>query len=199
MERQEFKKQLDELGHIIVHGIACFLVWRIVANRDTDEAHVMNRYRGFFVPVESCLLNMALLQFAKVFDRDDRTVSLLNLLSAAKENRTLLVPNAQGDALGNLENTIRNDEQVLESLRNYRNQRLAHHDKIVSKDISLQNGQFTQLIDDVKDMYNKLSNGHDESIMLFDSSLSHDVEKHTSQVKRIICKERDRARTRRLS
>ena len=83
MERQEFKRQLDELGKVISDGIAYFSAWRGLMVEDEDSAQALNRYRGLFLTARVALLKMTLIQFAKVFDRDRRTVSLRNLLAEA--------------------------------------------------------------------------------------------------------------------
>ncbi|MFC1955180.1 hypothetical protein ACFLWZ_01360 [Chloroflexota bacterium] len=190
MEPEEFKRQLHELRDMIADGVGHFSAWYGMANLDEESAHALNRYRSFFKPVQTSLKDMALLQFAKVFDHDPRTVSLHNLLSAAEINPTLLVPHAEGDDLQNLETKIENNEQVLSHLKSLRDQRLAHHDQLVSRDTSLPFGQVRQLIEDVKDMYNLLSNWHERSTTSFDF-MSSEAERHTSDVKRIMCKERD--------
>ena len=195
MELEEFKRQLHELQNIIINGIAYFSAWYGIASLDESSAHALNRYRGFFIPAQLSLMNMALLQFAKLFDHDPRTVSLRNLFSAAKSNPTLLVPYAEGDDLQNLESKIDSNEKVLGHLKSFRDQRLAHHDQVVSKDTSLPYGQVRQLIDDVKDMYNSLSEWHEGSITSFDF-ISREAEEHTSKVIEIMCEERDRAKQR---
>jgi hypothetical protein len=192
MEYDDFKRHVHELRDIISDGVSYFSAWYIMANLNEDEAHALNRYRGFFLPVLSSLKNMALLQFAKVFDRDPRTVSLRNLFSAAKSNPTLLVPYAKGHDLQNLESKMDNNEQLLNNLKGHRDQRLAHHDQVVSKDTSLPFGKVKQLIDDTKDMYNSLSTWHERSTTSY-NFLTLEAEQHTSDVKRIMCEERDRA------
>jgi hypothetical protein len=193
MELEEFKRQLHELRDIIIEGIAYFSAWYGIANLDEDSADALNRYRAFFLPAQPALKKMALLQFAKVFDNDTRTVSLHTLLSAAKSNPALLVPYAEGDDLENLERKIDSNEQLLSHLKSYRDQRLAHHDQVVSRDTSLPFGQVRQLIDDVKDMYNSLSNWHERSTISLDF-MYKEAERHTSDVIRIMCEERDRAK-----
>ena len=195
MELEEFKRQLHELQNVITNGIAYFLAWYRIANLDDRSAHALNRYRGFFLPAQLSLKQMALLQFAKVFDRDSRTVSLYNLLFAAKNNPTLLVPHAKEHDLQNLESKITSNDELLIHLKSYRDQRLAHHDQVVSKDTSLLFGQVRQLIDEVKDMYNSLSDWHDGSTTSFDF-MSREAEEHTLKVVEIMCEERDRARLR---
>lgn len=193
MEVEEFKTQLDELGHIIIEGVAYFSAWYEIANLDDNMADALNRYRGFFLPTQLSLKHMALLQLAKVFDRHPRTVSLPNLLSAMKNNPRLLAPYAKEHDFQNLESKISSNEGLLSHLKSYRDQRLAHHDQAVLRDTSLPFGQVRQLIDDVKDMHNSLSNWHEHSTTRF-NSISHEAERHTSDVKRIMCEERDKAR-----
>jgi len=195
MELEEFKRQLHELRDIITGGVAYLSAWYGIANLDEDSAHALNRYRGFFLPAQLSLKHLALLQFAKVFDRDPRTVSLRSLLSAAKNNPKLLAPYAKEYDLQNLESKISNNEELLSHLKSYRDQRLAHHDQAVSTDTSLTFGQVKQLIDDVKDMYNSLSKWCERSTTLFDFIYT-EAERHTSDVKRIMCEERDRAKQR---
>lgn len=194
MEREEFKRQLCELRNIITNGIAYFSAWYRIANLADRSAHALNRYRGFFKSAQLSLNEMSLLQFAKVFDRDRRTVSLYNLLFAAKNNPKLLAPYAKEHDLQNLESKITSNAELLSHLKNYRDQRLTHHDQMVSRDTSLPFGQVRQLIDDVKDMYNSLSNWHEGSTTSFDF-ISREAEEHTLEVIEIMCQERDRAKS----
>ncbi len=192
MELEEFKRQLYELRNIIVNGIAYFSAWYGIANLDDRSAHALNRYRGFFKPAQLSLNQMALLQFAKVFDPNPRTVSLRSLLSAAKNNSRLLVPYAKEQDLQNLESKISDNDELLSHLKSYRDQRLAHHDQVVSRDTSLPFGQVRQLIEDVKDMYDSLSNWHEGSTTSF-GFISREAKEHTSEVIEIMCEERGRA------
>ncbi len=195
MERKKFKKQLDELRTIITDGIAYFSAWRIIADIDEDSAQALNRYRGFFLPAQLSLKYMALLQFAKVFDRHPRTVSLYNLLSAVRENPKLLTPHAEEDELQSVERKINSHDELLEHLKGFRDQRLAHYDSAITRDTSLTFGKVKQLIDDIKHMYNSLSRGHERSTTSFDW-LSREAERHTSEVIQIMREDRDRAKQR---
>jgi len=195
MELGEFKRQLHELRDVLTNGIAYFSAWYRIANLDDRSANALSRYRGFFLPAQLSLKQMALLQFAKVFDRDRRTVSLYNLLSAAKNEPRLLVPYAKENDLQNLESKITRNDELLSHLKSYRDQRLAHHDQTVSRDTSLPFGQVRRLIDEVKEIYNSLSNWHEGSTTSFDF-LSREAERHTSEVIEMMCEEMDRARLR---
>jgi hypothetical protein len=124
MQRQEFKRQLDELGTIINDGIAYFSVWQGLMVEDQDSARALNRYRGFFLPARISLRWMTLLQFAKVFDPDPRTVSLRILLTAAEKNRKNLTPYATEENLRQLWKQIDVNEDLLVRLKRMRDQRI---------------------------------------------------------------------------
>ena len=53
---------------------------------------VLNRHRGFFIPVRNSLWQAIMMGLAKVFDRDKRTMSLRNLLRTAEQQMDKLVP-----------------------------------------------------------------------------------------------------------
>ena len=110
MERQEFKRQLDELGKIILEGIAYFTVWHGLVAEDEDTAQALNRYRGLFLPAQIGLKWMTLLQFSKVFDRHSKAISLSNLLTVAKQNpgefiATYLLVYGKADTIRKVEGT----------------------------------------------------------------------------------------------
>ena len=159
---------------------------------DDESAHALNRYRGLFLPARGALLWMAFMQFNKVFDRDQRTVSLRNLLSIAKTNQVELTPNATVEDLKYIEEQVDKNEELLERLKRLRDQRIAHHDAISSGDRSVLYGEVQKLVDDIKSMYNKLRSGHDGVFTAFDY-IVRDAERHTSEVAQIMRDERDRA------
>jgi len=193
MEREEFTRQLNELWDIMVFGIACFSAWYGIADLDEDSADALNRYRGFFFPAQRSFREVALLQFSKMFDRHRKTVSLPNLLSAAKANPHELVPHAREEDLQNLDERIHSNRKLLERLKNYRDQRLAHHDQKVTKDTSLPYDEVTQLVEEMKDMFNCLSDWHSGAAWSFEGMLRIS-QYHVSEVKRLVCEERDRVK-----
>lgn len=192
MDRQEFNRQLDELSTVISDGIAYFSVWRGLNVGDDESAKALNRYRGLFLPTKVAMQNMTLMQFAKVFDRDLRAISLRNLLIAAKENRENLTPYATEKKLHDIENGIDASENLLGRLKSYRDQRLAHHDSFVARDMPVFYGEMQTLIKDVVSMYNVLRVGHKKAVVAFDP-LAKEVERHTTQVVQLIREDKDRA------
>ena len=181
MQREDFKKQLDELGKVITDGISYLLVWRGLMVEDEESAKALDRYRGMFLPARSALLNMALMQFAKVFDKDTRTNSLRILLKAAQNDPINLTPHATENELTQISQDIDAIEDILERLKNHRDQRLAHHDAITQSDASITSGEIIKLVEDIKTMYNSLTKSHDRSITLYDW-FSSEAERHTSNV-----------------
>lgn len=192
MQHQEFKRQLKELGGVIIDGIAYFSVWQGLMVEDEDSAQALNRYRGLFLPARISLRWMTLLQFAKVFDPDPRTVSLRVLLTAAEKNRENLTPYATEENLRQLGKQIDASEDLLVRLKRVRDQRIAHHDAINAGDTRLLYGEMRKLVEEVKSMYNSLTSYHDRSTTIFEN-LVREAERHTSQVVSIMCEERDRA------
>lgn len=192
MEPQQFKRQLDELGKVISDGIAYFSAWRGLMVEDEDSAHALNRYRGLFLPARGALLWITLLQFNKVFDRHPRTVSLRNLLAAAKKDREKLTPYATQENLRHIEQKIDASVDLLERLKRLRDQRIAHHDAIPAGDVSLPYGEVRKLVEEIKSMYNSLTRGHDRSTTHYEY-LVRDAENHTSDVVSIMREERARA------
>lgn len=193
MRLEEYRKQLTELRTVLMDGIACLSAWERLGNLDDNMAQALNRCRGFFLPAQLSLKHVALQKLANAFDRNPRAVSLRNLISAAKNNPELLAPHAKDKDLEKLESKISDNEDLLSHLKTFRDQRLAHYDSAISADTSLAFGQVKQLINDVTDMYNSLSSGHERSVTSFDF-LSREAERHTSNVIGIMCEERDRAR-----
>jgi hypothetical protein len=192
MERQEFKRQLVELHNMIADGIAYFSAWCTLRVEDKDSAQALNRYRGLFLPAQIALQSQTLMQLAKVFDKHPRAISLMNLLTVAKENRLNLTPHATEKELQDIEEKINNSESLLTRLKRYRDTRLAHNDAIVAGDTSLPYGEVNKLAENIKSMYNSLTKGHDRSVTSFEQ-LARDAERHTSEVVRLMREERDRA------
>ena len=185
MDREEFKQQLGELQNIIIDGVAYFSAWRVLANLDQDQARGLDRYRGFFLPARNALLWMALMQFAKVFDNDRKTVSFTNLFAAAKVNPKRLMPHATSESLQQIDEKVSANRDLLRRLVNLRNKRIAHHDRIMAGDVSVPYGQMRDLTEDVKSMYNLLSAAHERSMTMF-GTVAEDADQHTSEVVRIM-------------
>lgn len=191
-QRKEFQRKLNELRTIITDGVAYFYAWRGLMVENDDDAKALNRYRGLFLPAQAALRWIALMQLAKAFDRDRRTVSLWNLLIEAKSNLALLAPYATAQELEQIEAQAKANEAVLKSLKHLRDTRLAHHDAIVPTSLPLTYGNVLQLVEDIKSMYNALRRSHDRNVTSF-GRLADDAEKHTTEVVRIMREERERA------
>ncbi|MFC1944938.1 hypothetical protein ACFLX5_05635 [Chloroflexota bacterium] len=189
MDRAEFQSQLADLREIIVEGIACFASWRSLMVEDQESAAALNRYRVLFLCAREALHKTALLQLSKVFDRDPRTTSLRTLLSAAKADRGNLVPHTTEEGLQDVERRLDANEDLLNRLKCYRDQRLAHNDAIhASEGMSFRFSEVRDLIEEVKSMYNLLEEGQ----VSFEQ-LARLAKFHTDEVVRIMREDRERA------
>lgn len=192
VDRAEFKRQLDELRNIISDGVAYFSAWQGLMVEDDESAQALNRYRGLFLPARNALMNTAIMQFVKVFDRNPRTISLRNLIIKAKGNKKELLPYSKDQDLIDIEQKIETSESLLERLKCYRDQRLAHHDSIITGDTRLLFGEMQELVGDIELIYNKLTTGHARNMCSFDF-LAKEATRHTSDVVRLMREEKDRA------
>lgn len=185
MEPQEFRSQLEQLQWVIIRGLAYFQVWRDLMVEDEASARGLDRYRGVFQPAREALREMALLDFAKVFDDDRKAVSFRNLLKEAKRDPQKLIPHRTDETLLAIEERLEANKAVLDSLKKARNKRLAHHDPIVPRDSSVTYGPFLRLTEDVKTMYNLLSAAHYKTATHFEPAL-REAHLHTYQLVKLL-------------
>ena len=194
MDPDEYKRQLIELRGLIIHCIAYFTAWQNLAPDDAS-LKAINRYKGLFVPAQIALLWMAILQLAKIFDKDPRTISLRILHSEALKNRPVLTPYITIHELHCIGDKIGKNEEALKRLKTLRDKRIAHHDADISdlKSVFLQ--EITPLIEDAKFMHDELSRGHYQNVTAFES-ISEQAERDTRQVVQIMREDREKARRR---
>lgn len=193
MTPQEFRRQLDELQRIISEGVAYFSAWQALTPKDDDSAQALNRYKGLFTPARAALIWMAINQLAKVFDSRRGTVSLRNLLKAAKRDCENLTPFGSMNDLKRIDDQLTSNQPLLEKLKHLRNQRLAHHAAIVSGEMSLLYGETSRLLGQVKSMYNSLSHGNHRGVTMFDH-LASETDRHAAAVVHIVLKQEGRIR-----
>ncbi|MFC1915173.1 hypothetical protein ACFLW4_00535 [Chloroflexota bacterium] len=189
-ERIQFEHKLDQLQKIIMDGVAYFTLWRCLMVDDDNTAQALNRYKGIFSPARNALFWSALLQLSKVYDKDTRTVSLVNLLKLAKNNTTL-VPYANTEELEQLQQSIDNNTEILGRLKSFRDQRLAHYDANLSGDIQLPYGEIRVLLEQTQSIYKSLKIYHEKMVVSFDYIVKQ-IEFHASNVIRLVVEEREK-------
>ncbi len=162
MNRNKFKKQLDELQRQIFRAIVSYQV-RLALRETPGIVDILNRYRGFFIPVRDALYGTMVMGFAKVFDRDSRTVSLKNLMKVAKEDVAALVPKMTRKEIDELEQHLSQHDAILKTIRRLRDQHLAHLDASPKPNLPLIKKDLDQMIVTLEDVFNQLSQGHDGS------------------------------------
>ncbi len=178
MTRNEFKKRLGQLYEVIMRGLAYYEVWSKLRLHDQAEVswtleeqdQLLGRHRGFFTPVGLALMDMALIEFAKVFDGRPGTASLWNLLSAARQDASL-VPHQESNAVDEISEPLRRQHNLLQKLRRRRNRWLAHVDANPGPVDSIMSQEIESLAEEVKSAYNRLSAAHDGSVIAWDFPL----------------------------
>lgn len=198
MTRAEFRKRLGQLQEVITRGLTYYAVWKNLRLHDEGKAswsleeqnQVLGRFRGFFTPAGFALLDMTLMQFAKVFDTDPKTASLLNLLGAARQDASLVSghTSAEVDAVSR---QFRQSKRIRTALERMRNQQLAHVDADPAPVDRLLTAEFDGLVEHVESAFNWLSRAHDGRLFSWEQSL-RDVERHTTDVLGILREEMER-------
>jgi hypothetical protein len=163
MKPEEFRKRLDRLQGVLRRGLAFYTVWKRLRLHDPSEVswsleeanEVAGRYRGFFTPVALALRDMALMEFAKLFDTDRRTASLTNLLAAAQQEPSL-IPNASAGDVDKVSAQLRRSKRILTGLKRKRDQEMAHIDAEPLPVDPILSADFDKLVDDVKSAFSFL-------------------------------------------
>jgi hypothetical protein len=176
--------------------VAYYTVWKNLALHDpsrvswslTEQNELLGRFRGFFTPVALALLDMALMEFAKVFDKDSGTASLTNLLGAGRRQRESLIPRASEDDLRNAAVQLRENKRIRAGLERKRNQQLAHIDVEPLPVDPILAADFDKFVEYVKAAFNLLSTAHDGRFVSWEHSL-RDVDACTNLVLRLVVEE----------
>ncbi len=197
MTPAEFTRQLNELRAIIGYGMNFFSAWQELMVEDEESVCALNQYRGLFLTAREALSRAAILQFAKVFDyaarASESTVSLPNLVRAAKIDLAGLIPHGTLQDLQEIEQKMEANKRVLSRLQTVRNQRTAHHQAVPSKKARLRFGETKRLADEIQSMYNCLRRAHDGKGTSFDP-MAREVKHHTAAVVGIMKEEMERVR-----
>lgn len=188
IERSKFEHKLLNLRKIILDGVSYFIVWQGLTREYEDSIPYFHQhrgfwwqYRGFFAPARNALLWSTLMQLSKAFDTHRGTVSFINLLVTARNNPTELAPYAKQDDLEDIQVKIYRNTELLQRLRRYRNQRLAHFDSELMDNIELPPEEVKTLIEETKSIYNSLKFSCEGKYDNFDDIMEN-VSLHTAQV-----------------
>lgn len=194
----EFKKRLDQPRGVISRGLAQYAVWKALFLHEEGKAALsleetnmlLGRFKGFFIPTGLAIRDETFMQFSKVFDEYPGTVSLTNLLAAARRNPSQ-VPNADKIKLGAISKLINQNKAAIKKLKGIRNRRLAHTDPD-PKTLPLPKNEFDSLVEAAKQAFNSLSSAHDGKVYDWDYPLQRSEER-TTEVLGILLRDMRRA------
>jgi hypothetical protein len=177
MTPAEFKAQLDQLQELIFRAFSFYRVWlQLQFRQDTapwslaDQNRMLDRFRGVFTPVLVAMQDAMLLQFAKLLDEDTRTISFPTLIAAARNNPSV-VPNLDGQQLIDLDQPLSAAHGTSQSLKQLRNQRLAHTDANPAPPQPILKKELEGLAKAIEGTFNALSSGYDRSICDWDYAM----------------------------
>ncbi len=180
MTPAEFEKRLEKLLHVIGWGLQYYTVWIRLRFHEKDRVNwsleEQNRatvpFNAFFVAVSSAALDMALLQFAKVFDTDSRTASLSNLMRPAQAD-SKLVPHITPNELVQASKALDQSNTLVTELKRRRDQEIAHADASPAPPVgNIKKRDFDHLIECIQEAFNVLHRGHRNSSVHWGSLVS---------------------------
>jgi len=185
MDTTEFSDKMIELRQIITDGVVYLTAWQAIYSLDDIQAKALSRYKGFFLSCQLSFKNMAIIEVGKIFDKDKRTPSLVNLVDVAINDRERLTPYATDSDLRKIKQWIDENEHIITRLKHLRDKRVAHHDSIYTKQ-SLLFGDVKNLINGLLVQFNLLTSWHNRSTTSLDNILRV-TEAHTKKVIAIMC------------
>ena len=201
MTPEQFKQRLEALNEIILRGLSSHAVTQKLCFHEADKVDwtkeeqndLLGRFRGFFTPVIFALRDMALMQFAKVFDKDPRTASLTNLLEAATQDPNL-VPHISAGELAEIERGVLEASELVEKLQRHRNQRLAHTDANPMPPEPISVGDLDGLAETIRSAFNKLSSGHDRNFYSWSQAVKTSEQETVAILRALLDQEGQRKR-----
>jgi len=177
LDKREFSRQRDELQKEIFNALLAYRVYFEVW--PTEKAvDVINRYKNFFQPVRYALHYTWIMGLAKIFDKDTRTISLINLLDVVSNNELELVPNCSHGGILELKDLVKQHDDTLDKIKNLRDQYFAHHDKNPKSKLGITKGEIDKLAETIRKVFNRLSAAHDKNI--FSWSFQEDSSSRTT-------------------
>lgn len=190
-----FNRMSHELICVIVES---YYIWRTltfarsipeVGKEEAEKvARQMSLYKEFLIPTEQSHLNMFIIGLMKFFDKNTRALSFANLIKQIKDNESTFTPDVLKSVHPHLEqlrvgveNYLPITEKDLEhfealrekhkdlisNLKDIRDKQFAHTDMEVINKTFVPN-QIEELIKDIQEMFNKLSNTFDRSATTWD-------------------------------
>lgn len=198
MTPQEFKKRMQTLQEVILRALTNYEVMKKLRYNDENDEdwtldqqnNLLGRFKGFFSPVSLALTDMTFIQFAKIFDPNKRTASFRILLDAALEDASLL-SHISADEFAEVRQDVEDSKALVAKLKRLRDQQLAHADAnpLPVEPITL--GDLDKLAESIKTNFNRLSSGHDKSIIGWDFAL-RTSEQDTTAVLRALMESEER-------
>lgn len=189
---EEFDRQFQALQSTIFQGL---LVYRVFQSLEPTEEFIgiWNMYKGFFYPVRMSLSGITILEFAKVFDEDPRTMSLINLLRHVSQEPLTYLPKAKEGDLTELQTAIAGLQEysaAIAALKSLRDQRVAHNDANPDDGPPFLESEFGPLIKAIQRVYNAMSIAHDQSTYSWKRQLLQSSE-DTAYILKVLQKDAD--------
>jgi len=194
----EIKKLFNRMSNEMCIVVESYYIWRAltfarsipeVGQEKADKnAYIMSEHKDFFIPTEQSHMQTFVVGLMKFFDQNSQSLSIKTLIKEIETNKDAFTPDVlravypdldkigaidddyipiDQDIVDQLEKLQEKYETLISSFKELRNKRFAHADMRAIK------GTFVPLeveafIDDIQEMFNKLSSRFDLSSTVFD-------------------------------
>jgi len=172
MDSKKFGKWRDEIAGELAWANTHFRIWEQLWPTE-HTVRIINKFRVFFQTTRQAHLQQFLLSVSKIMDKRRGSKSIWSLLNAVDNNPSLL----QNKPLDTHQLWVKLDahNSLIERIRIHRDKHIAHIDASQSwpdSDIWKKNpvtiGEAKQLMEDLEDVFNKISTAYDGHVWVLE-------------------------------
>ena len=156
---EEFDSLLEDLRKQLLDACTHFDIWLELWPTE-DKVHVINAYKGFFVPTREAHRNQWFIKVCNVVSNDRRAPSFYRVINMLHKNARL----APGVDLRALRTRVNSQKKLLEAINDYRNKRAAHWDTTVAQPLDpVLVGDSRRLLEELGKIFNEVHYAHTRS------------------------------------
>ena len=162
-EQEEFENGFEILQKQLLAANVHLYIWEQLYPTE-KVVGTINQYIGFFQPTRAAHLDGLILKVSDVLSNKPNAPSFYRILKMIGINSSL-APDINGREI---KKRLKRHKEVLEAIKDYRNKRVAHWDTSVEKlDKRVLLGPAKKMLEDLKEISNKISASHSSNIHTF--------------------------------
>ena len=159
-------EDLERIRAAMTIAIRCWDI-SMELTEDQEVVDTLNRYKGFFTPVDKALQDAYIMGFAKLLDKNSKVLSLTKVLKCFRDDPKQYPINLE---LQELIDELSAHKEVTKKIKSLRDQYIAHLDRdpdMTPTDRKIDIGtkeQWQEFIATLQKIHEKLTYAHNQSI-----------------------------------